>query len=46
MKIAASRDEIGDFDSADLDDAMAVRRIEPRGFSIENDLAHSSSEPR
>ncbi len=40
MEVTAGRDQIGDLDGADLDDAMAARWIEPRGFSIENDLAH------
>ena len=46
MKIAAGGDEIGDLDRADFNHAMAARRIEPRRFSVENDLPHFSPEPR
>ena len=42
----ARRNEIGDLDRADLDHAMTARGIEPRRFSVENDLPHFSPEPR
>ena len=31
---------VHELDTAELDDAMACRRLEPRGFRVENDLAH------
>jgi hypothetical protein len=42
MKLAASRAAINEFDTADLDDAVAVARREARGFGVEDDLAHGT----
>ena len=37
------RDAIDQLDAADLDDAMAVERVEPRRFRIEHDFAQKAS---
>ena len=36
----AARDVIDELDRTDLDDAMALGRIEAGGFGIEDDFAH------
>ena len=41
MPHPARRDAVDQLDTADLDDAMTGGGIEPRGFSVEHDLAHS-----
>ena len=40
VKCLPGRNRIQDFDTADLDDPMAGRRIEAGGFRIEDDLTH------
>ena len=37
---------IGQLQTGDFDNAIAVRRIEARGFGIEDDLTHGTSEQR
>ena len=44
VKAAAGRDVVDQLDHADLDDAIAVLRIEPGRFGIEDDLAHSCAD--
>ena len=40
MESLAGRETIDEFDAADLDQAIALGRIEPCCLGIENDLAH------
>ncbi len=42
MPHPAGRDAVDQLDAADLDDAMAVERIEPGRLGIEHDLAQRS----
>ena len=46
VELAARDAAIDHLDAADLDDAVALRRREARGFCVEDDLSHSSSMPR
>jgi hypothetical protein len=39
MPHSPARDAIDELETGDLDDAVAVRRIEARGFGIDDDLA-------
>src|SRR6185369_17841990 len=45
MKAAAGAAAIDQLDAADLDDAMALLRLQPRGFRVENDLPHGALRP-
>ena len=45
MPHAARRDAIDQLDAADLDDAMAVERVEPRRLRIEHDFAQKRDFP-
>ncbi len=40
MIVVTRNSSIDELDATDLDDAMPFRRIESRGFSVENDLTH------
>ena len=45
MPHPARRDAVDQLDAADLDDAVAVERVEPRGLGIEHDLAQMPRHP-
>ena len=45
MPGAARRDGVDQFDTADLDNAMALARLETRGLRIENNLAQPFTLP-
>ena len=46
MKFAPRQAAVNEFETADFDDAVALGRRQAGGFSIEDDLSHSSSMPR
>jgi hypothetical protein len=39
---APRRNAVEELDAADLDDAVALEGVEPRGLGIEHDRAHAS----
>ena len=45
VEFAPGRDVVHQLDAGDLDDAMAVIRVEPGGFGIDHDLAHRLPSP-
>src|SRR5690606_5443793 len=45
MKVIAREAAIDHLDAGHFDDAVALRRIQARGFGIENDLAHERLTP-
>jgi hypothetical protein len=45
MKAAAGAAAIDQLDAADLDDAMPLLRLQPRGFGVEDDLPHGALRP-
>ena len=44
MERAAGLAAIHQLDAADLDDAMSLLRLQPRGFGVEDDLAHERAQ--
>src|SRR6185503_3216775 len=46
VKLAAGLAAIDQLDAADLDDAMSLLRLQPRGFGVEDDLAHAPLRPQ
>ena len=44
MELAAGLAPIHQLDAADLDDAMSLLRLQPRGFGVEDDLAHDAAQ--
>ena len=46
MERAAGLAPIDQLDAADFDDAMALLRLEARGFGVEDDLAHDARSDR
>ena len=40
VKFSPGRDVVHQLDAGNLDDAMTLRRVEPRGLGVQHDLAH------
>jgi hypothetical protein len=45
VEVVSGQAAIDELDTADLDDPMAILRIETRGLGVEHDLSHVNTRP-